>query len=220
MLNEKIEAHEQMRAPNNNYILEQHSSETQTDGIYATHLIPKANACTQTIECKSNTPSSTKPSSAIPRKSSPAPAKDDSQLLSAMRSMRVDLAIKDKTMQRLTRELDECKKIIKKLQRELNGIYIILIQLNFSINCNVHYKYIDRPMNGKGKQYDPSQFESSDSDSSLLQDSLKRINMLESDYKALHEKRLQDVSKYKLEINEMIYIPTSNDIVENASVGS
>lgn len=42
----------------------------------------------------------------------------DSQLLSSVRSMRIDLALKNKAMQRLTHELDDCKKTIRKLQRE------------------------------------------------------------------------------------------------------
>lgn len=45
-------------------------------------------------------------------------AKEESQLLSSVRSMRVDLAIKNKAMQRLTRELDDCKKTIRKMQRD------------------------------------------------------------------------------------------------------
>lgn len=44
-----------------------------------------------------------------------------------------------------------------------------------------------------------TKYESYDSDSNLLEDSLKRIKMLELDYKALHEKRLQDVSIYNTE---------------------
>lgn len=50
-----------------------------------------------------------------------AAAKEDAHLLATIRGMRVDLAIKDKAMQRLTRELDECKKTIKKLQKEKDG---------------------------------------------------------------------------------------------------
>lgn len=48
----------------------------------------------------------------------PGGSKEEAQLLSSMRSMRVDLAIKNKAMQRLTRELDDCKKTIRKLQRD------------------------------------------------------------------------------------------------------
>lgn len=50
-----------------------------------------------------------------------AAAKEDAHLLATIRGMRVDLAIKDKAMQRLTRELDECKKTIRKLQKERDG---------------------------------------------------------------------------------------------------
>lgn len=44
--------------------------------------------------------------------------KEETHLLATIRGMRVDLAIKEKALQRLTRELDECKKTIKKLQKE------------------------------------------------------------------------------------------------------
>lgn len=47
--------------------------------------------------------------------------KDDSHLLATIRGMRIDLAIKEKAMQRLTRELEECKKTVKKLQKEKDG---------------------------------------------------------------------------------------------------
>lgn len=47
--------------------------------------------------------------------------KDDAHLLATIRGMRVDLAIKEKALQRLTRDLDECKKTIKKLQKERDG---------------------------------------------------------------------------------------------------
>lgn len=47
--------------------------------------------------------------------------KDDAHLMATLRGMRVDLAIKEKAMQRLTRELDECKKTMKKLQKERDG---------------------------------------------------------------------------------------------------
>lgn len=45
----------------------------------------------------------------------------DSHLMATIRGMRVDLAIKDKGMQRLTKELDECKKTIRKLHKENEG---------------------------------------------------------------------------------------------------
>lgn len=45
-------------------------------------------------------------------------SKDDAHLMATIRGMRVDLAIKEKALQRLNRELDDCKKLIKKLQKE------------------------------------------------------------------------------------------------------
>lgn len=51
-------------------------------------------------------------------------AKDDAHLMATLRGMRVDLAIKEKAMQRLTRDLDECKKTMRKLQKERDGWWI------------------------------------------------------------------------------------------------
>lgn len=48
-------------------------------------------------------------------------SKEDAHLLATIRGMRVDLAIKEKAMQRLTRELEECKKTVKKTQKEKDG---------------------------------------------------------------------------------------------------
>lgn len=53
--------------------------------------------------------------------------KEDAHLLATIRGMRVDLAIKEKAMQRITRELDECKKTIKKLQKERDGKAVVLL---------------------------------------------------------------------------------------------
>ena len=57
------------------------------------------------------------------RKSKNSNQDQDSHLLATIRGMRVDLAIKEKAMQRLTRELDECKKNVKKLEKEKSGIF-------------------------------------------------------------------------------------------------
>lgn len=65
-----------------------------------------------------------------------ASAKEDAHLLATIRGMRVDLAIKDKAMQRLTRELEECKKTIKKLQREKDGEHVNMT-LVYICNCSV-----------------------------------------------------------------------------------
>lgn len=48
-------------------------------------------------------------------------SKEKTQLLATVRGMRIDLAIKEKALQRLARELDECKKTIQKLQKENEG---------------------------------------------------------------------------------------------------
>lgn len=50
--------------------------------------------------------------------------KEETHLLATIRGMRVDLAIKEKALQRLTREVDECKKTIKKLQKDNDSEYI------------------------------------------------------------------------------------------------
>uniref|UniRef100_A0A2M4CG46 Centrosomal protein of 162 kDa n=2 Tax=Anopheles darlingi TaxID=43151 RepID=A0A2M4CG46_ANODA len=48
--------------------------------------------------------------------------KEDAHLLATIGGMRVDLATKEKTVQRLTREVEECKKTIKKLQKKKEGL--------------------------------------------------------------------------------------------------
>lgn len=62
-----------------------------------------------------------KTAAAAQKKTKDAPTvngKEDAHLMATLRGMRVDLAIKEKAMQRLTRELDECKKTMKKLQKD------------------------------------------------------------------------------------------------------
>lgn len=122
ILNEKIEAHEQMRAPNNNnYIVDQQSCATQTEPMNGNHLMRTACAFTQT-DAKSTPPTpTTAKATAIPKKVNAATNKEETHLLTTLRGMRVDLAIKEKAMQRLTRELDECKKAMKKMQKERDG---------------------------------------------------------------------------------------------------
>lgn len=51
--------------------------------------------------------------------------KEDAHLMATIRGMRVDLAIKEKALQRLTRELDDCKKTIRKLQKEKEGFNVL-----------------------------------------------------------------------------------------------
>ncbi|XP_055384996.1 centrosomal protein of 162 kDa [Condylostylus longicornis] len=102
--------------------------------------------------------------------------KEDAHLLATIRGMRVDLAIKDKAMQRLTKELEECKKTIRKLQKEKD-----VMKLEKSNTAKRHY--------------DPHQYvdQQNSSDSQALKEALNKIKLLEFDYKALHDKRLQDL---------------------------
>ncbi|XP_035794948.1 uveal autoantigen with coiled-coil domains and ankyrin repeats protein-like isoform X2 [Anopheles albimanus] len=48
--------------------------------------------------------------------------KEDAHLLATIGGMRADLATKEKTVQRLTREVEECKKTIRKLQKKKEGL--------------------------------------------------------------------------------------------------
>lgn len=109
-------------------------------------------------------------------------SREDAHLLATIRGMRVDLAIKEKAVQRLTREVEDCKKTIKKLQKERESYMKPEGKSSSSV--------------AKGKSYDPTQFaDSAASDASALKDAHLKIKLLEADYKTLHDKRLQDVSR-------------------------
>ncbi|XP_060662088.1 centrosomal protein of 162 kDa [Drosophila nasuta] len=103
-------------------------------------------------------------------------AKEDSQLLSSVRCMRVDLAIKNKAMQRLTRELDECKKTIRKLQRDSGAV---------ASSAAVQRRGHDQ---GHYQDHVPPTTESQ-----ALKEAQNKYHLLEADYKTLHDKRLQDL---------------------------
>lgn len=105
--------------------------------------------------------------------------KDDAHLLAAIRGMRVELAIKEKAVQRLTRELDECKKTIRKLQKERD-------------NYLIKDKPATAPASTK-KVYNPSHYQEA-SEMHALKDAMEKIKLLENDFKALYEKRVKDVS--------------------------
>ncbi|EDS32880.1 speckle-type poz protein [Culex quinquefasciatus] len=109
-------------------------------------------------------------------------SREDAHLLATIRGMRVDLAIKEKAVQRLTREVEDCKRTIRKLQKERDS-------------------YL-KPEGGKpavksGKAYDPAQFadggDGGGGGGSALKDANLKIRLLEADYKTLHDKRLQDL---------------------------
>lgn len=99
-------------------MFDQQSCGTQTLPLVDKKSCITATVCTQT-EPKSPAVSPA-PKSAPTKKpvKSVTSAKEETYLLATVRGMRVDLAIKEKALQRLTRELDECKKTIKKLQKE------------------------------------------------------------------------------------------------------
>lgn len=104
--------------------------------------------------------------------------KDDAHLLATIRGMRIELAIKEKAVQRLTRDLEECKKTIRKLQKERDN-----------------YLAKDKPpvpVTTPKKTYNPAHYQ--ENDSQALRDALEKIKALELDFKSLYEKRVKDVS--------------------------
>ncbi|XP_052900557.1 coiled-coil domain-containing protein 136 isoform X1 [Anopheles moucheti] len=108
-----------------------------------------------------------------------AQSKEDAHLLATIRGMRVDLAIKEKAVQRLTREVDECKKTIKKLQKKKEPPVLGRCDSGRS------------PVKVRNKVAD-SCADSPDS-GGPLRDAQSKVKILELDYKALQEKRLQDL---------------------------
>lgn len=113
-------------------------------------------------------------------------SREDAHLLATIRGMRVDLAIKEKAVQRLTREVEDCKKTIKKLQKERDTSLKPEGRSGTSSSAS---------STGKGKTYDPAHYaDGLASDASALKDAHLKIKLLEADYKTLHDKRLQDVS--------------------------
>lgn len=92
-----------------------------TDADKSSHA--SANVSTQTEHKSPITSPATKSTPAKkPTTKQNISTKEETHLMATIRGMRVDLAIKEKAFQRLTRELDECKKIIKKLQKENDGM--------------------------------------------------------------------------------------------------
>ncbi|XP_017048185.1 uncharacterized protein LOC108092862 isoform X2 [Drosophila ficusphila] len=128
-------------------------------------------------------------------------SKEEGQLLSSVRSMRVDLAIKNKAMQRLTRELDECKKTIRKLQRERDasggggsGGPASQAGGKLEMRSQASGGSLQRRSSG----YDHHQNHHSDhvpaaTESQALKEAHNKYRLLEADYKTLHDKRLQDL---------------------------
>lgn len=179
-------------------MIDQESCATQTDAI--NDKVANETISTQT-DFKLPTVTSPTPKSTSVTKKPPkqiVSSKEETQLLATVRGMRVDLAIKEKALQRLTRELDECKKTIRKLLKENEGLYITIHVRFLTISILIHYYAIQNCIYRSGarmtkKPYDPVQFSEANgtSNESQLQE---KIKLLEMDYKTLHEKRLVDVS--------------------------
>lgn len=163
---------------------------TQTIDIPDREKVPCRTIGVQTTaNSTSNPPSRTNSSQSIAssKKSNKIPnshsdssitAKEDAHLLATLRGMRVELAIKEKAVQRLTRDLEDCKKTIKKLQAERD-------------------KYLttkEKSATPK-KVYNPAEF-TENSDTQALKEAMEKIKILEGDFKSLYEKRLKDVRNH------------------------
>lgn len=96
----------------------------QTCGTQTMSFVDKTSCTTASTQTEPKSPTLLSPASKATPSKKPSKqsvsTKEETHLLATIRGMRVDLAIKEKAMQRLTRELDECKKTIKKLQKENN----------------------------------------------------------------------------------------------------
>lgn len=106
-------------------------------------------------------------------------SKEDAHLLATIRGMRVELALKEKAVQRLTRDLEEYKKTIRKLQKERDNYLTKEKQLVSTVTPK--------------KVYNPSHYQEN-FDSQSLKTALDKIKLLENDFKSLYEKRVKDVS--------------------------
>lgn len=151
---------------------EKEGVESRTIGVQTSNPPSRSGSSQSITNAKKTT--STKP----PSSESSVQSKDDAHLLATIRGMRVELAIKEKAVQRVMRELEECKKTIRKLQKE-RDIYL--------------KEKPQIPVATPKKVYNPSHYQEN-SDFSALKDAMDKIKMLENDFKALYEKRVKDVS--------------------------
>lgn len=171
----------------------QKSSETiatQTIDVPEKETTEKQSIASQTISppSRSNSAQSVaNKKSKIPTSSSETSIanKEDAHLMATIRGMRVELAIKEKAVQRLTRELDECKKTMKKLQKERDAY----LAKDKSPNSTTAVA----PVTPK-KVYNPSHYQESGNDSPALKEAMSKIKHLENDFKTLYDKRVKDVS--------------------------
>lgn len=167
----------------------------------------------QTANSTSNPPSranssqsiSSKKSGKIPTSQSDSSIqpKDDAHLLATIRGMRVELAIKDKAVQRITKDLDECKKTIKKLQKERDNY----------LSSKEKEKPATTPTR---KTYNPNHYQEN-SDSHALKEATEKMKRMDIEFKSLYEKRLKDVSlkifdfNFRKILNFLIYFLTAQN---------
>lgn len=127
VLNEKMESHSKFRASHIDHMVAKQSCAIQTDPSEYKRCV--SNATQTDYKSPSASPVATKPGGTPPLKKTPkqnGSAREHTHLLATVRGMRVDLAIKEKALQRLTREVDECRRTIRKLQRDNESMWIIL----------------------------------------------------------------------------------------------
>lgn len=204
-------------------MIDQQSCGTQTYPLVDNKSCITASVCTQT-DLKSPSPSPvTKAAPAKKPTKQTISTKEETHLLSTIRGMRVDLAIKEKALQRLTRELDECKKTIKKLQKENESTTKYARQM-WNVTKIKPTTFVSGTRSDKTskKPYDPAQFTDKSSSPSAVQ-LQEKIKLLEMDYKSLHDKRLQDVSHayfWTFFVLLSVKINLIEISVENATVGS
>lgn len=163
-------------------IPEKETVESRTIGVQTTSASnpPSRTGSSQSIAGSSAKKGATK----IPTSQSDSSiqSKDDAHLLATIRGMRVELAIKEKAVQRLARELEECKKTIRKLQKERSTELIK-----------------DKPSTApagtsKSKVYNPIHYQEN-ADTQALKEAMDKIKSMENDFKSLYEKRVKDVSE-------------------------
>lgn len=151
---------------------EKESVESRTIGVQTTNPPSRSGSVASiTKKATGKIPTSQSDSSIQP--------KDDAHLLATIRGMRVELAIKEKAVTRLTRELDECKKTVRKLQKERDNY--------------LKEKPTTVPAATPKKIYNPSHYQEN-SDTQALKTALDKIKAMEQDFKLLYEKRVKDVS--------------------------
>lgn len=179
---------------NMEYSKELHAKSTMTSSATQTLDIPEKESVDSRTIGVQTTPLSNPPSRAgssqsmkEPKKGSKMPSsqsdsqmqpKDDAHLLATIRGMRVELAIKEKAVQRMTRELEECKKTVRKLQKERDN-----------------YLTKDKqpvPAATPKKVYNPAHYQEN-ADTHALKEAVAKIKALENDFKSLYEKRVKDV---------------------------